>query len=66
MRLNLILSLTGTILAFFGFNFLLPIIAGFWFEEKSMDIFWMFGVPMLISLSLGVFLHYYFHSNEDI
>ena len=66
MRLKLILSLTGTILAFFGCNFLFPIVAGFWFEENSMDIFWMFGVPMLISLSLGAFLHYYFHSNEDI
>jgi len=34
--------------------------------EDSLDIFWMFGAPMIASMSIGVFLHYYFHSEEDI
>ena len=34
--------------------------------EDFLNIFWMFGVPMLASMSLGIFLHYYFHSEEDI
>ena len=29
-------------------------------------IFWMFGIPMFASLSIGIFLHYYFHSVEDV
>ena len=66
MRFKLILSLTGTILAFFGLNFLLPIIVGIYMGEDFLNIFWMFGVPMLASMSLGIFLHYYFHSEEDI
>jgi trk system potassium uptake protein TrkH len=66
MRLKLILSLTGTILAFFGLNFLFPIIVGIYMGEDSLDIFWMFGAPMIASMSIGVFLHYYFHSEEDI
>jgi len=66
MRLKLILSLTGTILAFFGLNFIIPIIVGIYMEEEFLDIFWMFGVPMFASLSIGIFLHYYFHSEDDI
>ena len=66
MRLKLILSLTGTILAFFGLNFLFPIIVGIYMGEDSLDIFWMFGAPMIASMSIGVFLHYFFHSEEDI
>jgi len=66
MRLKLILSLTGTILAFFGLNFLLPIIVGIYMGEESLNIFWMFGLPMIASMSTGIFLHYYFHSEEDI
>jgi trk system potassium uptake protein TrkH len=66
MRLKLILSLTGTILAFFGLNFIFPIIVGLYIGEEYLDIFWMFGLPMIISLSIGAFLHYYFYSEPDI
>ena len=66
MRIKLILSLTGTILAFFGLSFILPIIVGLYMGEQYMNIFWMFGLPMFISLSLGTFLHNYFHSEQDI
>tara|TARA_B100000686_G_scaffold211674_1_gene218565 strand:+ start:3222 stop:4793 length:1572 start_codon:yes stop_codon:yes gene_type:complete len=66
MRIKLILSLTGTILAFFGLSFILPILVGLYMGEQYIDIFWMFGLPMLISLSLGTFLHNYFHSEQDI
>jgi len=66
MRLKLILSLTGTILAFFGLNFIVPIIVGLYIGEEYLDIFWMFGLPMIISLSIGAFLHYYFYSEPDI
>ena len=66
MRLKLILSLTGTILAFFGLNFILPMFVGLYMGEEYMDIFWMFGLPMILSLSLGGFLHYYFYSEPDI
>ena len=66
MRLKLILSLTGTILAFFGLNFILPITVGLYLGEEYLDIFWMFGIPMIIALSLGGFLHYYFYSEPDI
>ena len=66
MRLKLILSLTGTILAFFGLNFIIPIIIGLYMGEDYLDIFWMFGLPMIISLSTGAFLHYYFYSEPDI
>ena len=66
MRINLILSLVGTILAFFGFTFILPIIVGIYMGEDSTALFWMFGIPMSVSLSLGLFLHNYFHSEQDI
>ena len=66
MRLKLILSLTGTILAFFGLNFIFPIIVGLYMGEGYLDIFWMFGLPMILSLSIGAFLHYYFYSEPDI
>ena len=66
MRISLILSLTGTILAFFGLSFALPIIVGLYMGEQYIDVFWMFGLPMIISLSLGAFLHNYFHSEQDI
>ena len=66
MRISLILSLTGTILAFFGLTFALPIIVGLYMGEQYIDVFWMFGLPMIISLSLGAFLHNYFHSEQDI
>jgi len=66
MRIKLILSLTGTILAFFGLSFIFPILVGLYMGEQYMNIFWMFGLPMLISLFLGIFLHNYFHSEQDI
>ena len=66
MRLKLILSLTGTILAFFGLNFIFPIIVGLYMGEEYIDVFWMFGLPMIIALSIGSFLHYYFYSEPDI
>jgi len=66
MRIKLILSLTGTILAFFGLSFALPIVVGLYMGEQYIDIFWMFGVPMFLSLLLGIFLHNFFHSEQDI
>ncbi len=66
MRIKLILSLTGTILAFFGLSFALPIVVGLYMGEQYIDIFWMFGIPMLMSLLLGIFLHNFFHSEQDI
>jgi len=66
MRIKLILSLTGTIIAFFGLTFLLPIAVGLFMGEQIPDIGWMFGFPMFLCLLIGGFLHYYFHSEEDI
>ena len=66
MRIKLILSLTGTIIAFFGLTFLLPIAVGLFMSEQIPDIGWMFGFPMFLCLLIGGFLHYYFHSEEDI
>ena len=66
MRIKLILSLTGTIIAFFGLTFLLPIAVGLLMGEQIQDIAWMFGFPMFLCLLMGGFLHYYFHSEEDI
>jgi len=66
MRIKLILSLTGTIIAFFGLTFLLPIAVGLFMGEQIQNIGWMFGFPMFLCLLMGSFLHYYFHSEEDI
>ena len=66
MRIKLILSLTGTIIAFFGLTFLLPIAVGLFMNEQIQDIGWMFAFPMFLCLLIGGFLHYYFHSEEDI
>jgi trk system potassium uptake protein TrkH len=66
MRIKLILSLTGTIIAFFGLTFLLPMAVGLFMDEQIQDIGWMFGFPMFLSLLIGGFLHNYFHSEEDI
>ena len=66
MRIKLILSLTGTIIAFFGLTFLLPMAVGLFMGEQIQDIGWMFGFPMFLCLLIGGFLHNYFHSEEDI
>ena len=66
MRIKLILSLTGTIIAFFGLTFILPIAVGLFMGEQIQNIGWMFVFPMLLCLLLGGFLHHYFHSEEDI
>ena len=66
MRIKLILSLTGTIIAFFGLTFLLPIAVGLFMDEQIQDIGWMFAFPMFFCLLVGGFFHYYFHSEEDI
>lgn len=66
MRIKLILSLTGTIIAFFGLTFLLPIAVGMFMNEQIQDIGWMFAFPMFLCLLIGGFFHYYFHSEEDI
>ena len=66
MRASLILSLAGLIVAFFGFSFILPIIAGFLMGEAIGDLAWMFGFPMLLSIFVGGFLYNYFHTEEDI
>ena len=66
MRASLILSLAGLIVAFFGFSFILPIIAGFLMGEEIVNLAWMFGFPMFLSIFFGGFLYNYFHTEEDI
>jgi len=66
MRASLILSLTGIIVAFFGFSFILPIMAGFLMGEEIMNLAWMFGFPMFLCIAIGGFLYKYFHTEEDI
>ena len=66
MRASLILSLAGLIIAFFGFSFILPILAGFFMGEEIVNLIWMFGFPMFLSIFLGGFLYKYFHTEEDI
>jgi len=66
MRASLILSLTGIIVAFFGFSFTLPIIAGFLMGEEIVNLVWMFGFPMFLCIAIGGFLYKYFHTEEDI
>ena len=46
MRFSLILSLTGTLVAFFGLSFLVPIITGIILGENIFDLFYMFIIPM--------------------
>ena len=66
MRFSLILSLTGTLVAFFGFSFLFPIITGLILGENIKDIFYMFVIPMFFCLILGYTFSSYFHIEEDI
>ena len=66
MRASLILSLAGLIVAFFGFSFILPILAGFLMGEEIVNLAWMFGFPMFLSIFFGGFLYNYFHTEEDI
>ena len=66
MRASLILSLAGTIVAFFGLSFILPIFAGLILGEEPLNLVWMFFVPMLLCIAGGSYLYYYFHIDEDI
>ena len=66
MRFSLILSLTGTLIAFFGLSFLFPIITGIILGEDIIDISYMFVIPMLFCLCFGFIFSYYFHIEEDI
>ena len=66
MRANLILSLTGIIVAFFGFSFILPIIVGVILGEDILNIVWMFVLPMFFCIFGGGFLYYYFHRDGDL
>ena len=66
MRFSLILSLTGTLIAFFGLSFLIPIFTGLILGEQIIDISYMFLVPMLFCLIFGYFFSSYFHIEEDI
>ena len=66
MRFSLILSLTGTLIAFFGLSFLFPIITGLILGENIKDISYMFVIPMFFCLILGYIFSSYFHIEEDI
>ena len=66
MRFTLILSLTGTLISFFGLSFLVPIITGILLGEPIMDLFYMFVIPMLFCLIFGLTFSTYFHIEEDI
>ncbi len=66
MRAHLILSLAGTITAFFGISFILPILAGLAIGEDMVNLAWMFGIPMVLCVLGGGFLYSYFHIDEDI
>ena len=66
MRASLILSLAGTIVAFFGLSFILPILAGLILGEELLNLVWMFVAPMVLCIAGGGFLYYYFHIDEDI
>jgi len=66
MRASLILSLAGTIVAFFGLSFILPILAGLIMGEDILNLLWMFGIPMVLCIAGGGFLYSYFHIDEDI
>ena len=66
MRFSLILSLTGTLIAFFGLSFLFPIITGIILGEDILDITYMFVTPMAFCLVLGFTFSSYFHIEEDI
>ena len=58
MRFSLILSLTGTLIAFFGLSFLFPIITGIILGEDIIDISYMFVIPMLFCLCFGYIFSY--------
>ena len=66
MRFSLILSLTGTLIAFFGLSFLFPIITGIILGEAVTDIAYMFVTPMVFCLVFGFTFSSYFHIEEDI
>jgi trk system potassium uptake protein TrkH len=66
MRASLILSLAGTIVAFFGLSFILPILAGLIMGEDILNLLRMFGIPMVLCIAGGGFLYSYFHIDEDI
>jgi len=66
MRFSLILSLTGTLIAFFGLSFLFPIITGIILGEAITDIVYMFVTPMVFCLVFGFTFSSYFHIEEDI
>ena len=66
MRFSLILSLTGTLIAFFGLSFLFPIFTGLILGEDIMDISYMFVIPMFFCLIFGYIFSSYFHIEEDI
>ena len=66
MRFSLILSLTGTLVAFFGLSFLVPIITGIILGENIFDLFYMFIIPMSFCLIFGYIFSSYFHIEEDI
>ena len=66
MRFNLILSLVGIIVAFFGISFIFPIITGLILGEDLYNVGLMFLLPMLLCVFGGGFLYYYFHTDDDI
>ena len=66
MRFTLLLSLTGTLISFFGLSFLVPIFTGILLGEPAMDLFYMFVIPMLVCLIFGFTFSTYFHVEEDI
>lgn len=66
MRINLILSLAGTVMAFFGISFIFPIFTGIILGEDFYSVSMMFVVPMILCIVGGSFLNYYFYSEDDV
>jgi trk system potassium uptake protein TrkH len=56
MRLRVVGDSLGWILILFSAAFVLPIVTGLAYREPLQDIFLAFGVPVLITLGLGIFL----------
>ena len=56
MRLKVVGDSLGWILILFSAAFALPIVTGLAYREPLQDIFLAFGVPVLITLGLGIFL----------
>jgi len=56
MRLKVVGDSLGWILILFSATFILPVVTGLAYREPLDEIFVTFGVPVMITLGLGIFL----------